>query len=77
MKLKNLNNDPMDIVDTPLEAKKGTLILLHGRLPHQSGNNLSNKSRQAYTLHIIDGNITKKNGCVARKKGVVKLSVLS
>lgn len=39
----------------PLEAKKGTLILLHGQLPHLSGPNHSPISRQAYTLHVIDG----------------------
>ena len=37
-----------------LEAPQGTLILLHGRLPHQSAPNISEKSRQAYTLHVID-----------------------
>lgn len=39
----------------PLEAKKGTLIVLHGQLPHLSGPNPSPISRQAYTLHVIDG----------------------
>ena len=34
--------------------KKGTLILLHGRLPHYSCENKSDKSRHAYTLHAID-----------------------
>jgi phytanoyl-CoA hydroxylase len=38
-----------------LEAKRGTLILLHGALPHRSGPNLSDKPRHAYTLHAIDG----------------------
>ncbi len=38
----------------PLEAAKGTLIVLHGRLPHLSYPNLSPKSRHAYTLHVID-----------------------
>ncbi len=40
---------------TPLEASTGDLILLHGRLPHFSGPNRSSRSRQAYTLHVIDG----------------------
>ena len=53
--MQTLDETPFENVDTPLEAKKGTLILLHGRLPHQSGENLSLKSRHAYTLHIIDG----------------------
>jgi phytanoyl-CoA hydroxylase len=39
----------------PLEAPKGTLVLLHGRLPHRSGPNLSARSRHAYALHLIDG----------------------
>lgn len=39
----------------PLEAAKGTLVVLHGRLPHLSGPNLSERSRHAYTLHLIDG----------------------
>jgi phytanoyl-CoA hydroxylase len=40
----------------PLEVKKGSLILLHGLLPHRSLENKSAKSRQAYTLHLIGGN---------------------
>lgn len=39
----------------PLEAERGTLILLHGALPHLSGPNRSDKPRHAYTLHAIDG----------------------
>ena len=39
----------------PLEARAGTLILLHGSLPHLSGPNRSAKSRHAYSLHVIDG----------------------
>jgi phytanoyl-CoA hydroxylase len=39
----------------PLEVKKGTLILLHGLLPHLSGPNTSDFSRHAYTIHIVDG----------------------
>jgi phytanoyl-CoA hydroxylase len=38
----------------PLEVKKGTLIVLHPLLPHLSRENRSLKSRQAYTLHIMD-----------------------
>ena len=38
----------------PLEARRGTLILLHGTLPHLSGPNRSDKPRHAYTLHAID-----------------------
>lgn len=38
----------------PLEVKKGTLIVLHGLLPHYSLPNTSGKSRQAYAIHTID-----------------------
>jgi phytanoyl-CoA hydroxylase len=38
----------------PLEVKKGTLILLDGLLPHMSRPNRSQKSRHAYTLHVIE-----------------------
>lgn len=38
----------------PLEAKAGSLVLLHGLLPHRSGPNRSAASRHAYTLHVID-----------------------
>ncbi len=38
----------------PLEAPKGTCIVLHGLLPHQSGANRSARSRQAYSLHVIE-----------------------
>lgn len=38
----------------PLEATKGTLVLLHGLLPHWSGVNRSEHSRHAYTVHVID-----------------------
>jgi phytanoyl-CoA hydroxylase len=39
----------------PLEVKKGSLIVLHGLLPHRSYENKSEKSRHAYTLHVIGG----------------------
>lgn len=39
----------------PLEVSEGTLIVLHGSLPHLSRENKSERSRQAYTLHVIEG----------------------
>ncbi|MEQ1790245.1 MAG: phytanoyl-CoA dioxygenase family protein, partial [Rickettsiales bacterium] len=36
----------------PLEVSRGSLIVLHGLLPHMSYANTSSRSRQAYTLHI-------------------------
>jgi phytanoyl-CoA hydroxylase len=38
----------------PLEVGKGTLIVLHGLLPHMSRANLSPRSRHAYSVHVID-----------------------
>jgi phytanoyl-CoA hydroxylase len=38
----------------PLEVEKGTVIVLHGLLPHLSRENRSSRSRHAYTLHVID-----------------------
>jgi phytanoyl-CoA hydroxylase len=40
----------------PLEVPKGTLILLHGLLPHCSFENRSARSRHAYILHLIGAN---------------------
>lgn len=39
----------------PLPATVGTLVLLHGALPHWSDVNRSARSRHAYTVHVIDG----------------------
>jgi len=38
-----------------LSARKGSLVALHGLLPHWSGPNRSTRSRHAYTVHVIDG----------------------
>jgi phytanoyl-CoA hydroxylase len=47
----------------PLEVSKGTLIVLHGLLPHKSLANRSSKSRHAFTLHVMsaDCNYPKSN----------------
>ena len=37
-----------------LPVPRGTLVVLHGRLPHLSRANRSPRSRQAYALHVID-----------------------
>ena len=44
--------------EVPLEAAKGTLIILHGLLPHRSEANRSARSRAAYTIHCIDASAT-------------------
>ena len=38
-----------------LEARRGTLVVLHGLLPHASAPNRSERPRRAYALHLIDG----------------------
>ena len=40
---------------TPLEADTGTLVVLHGWLLNLSHENKSAASRNAYALHLIDG----------------------
>ncbi len=67
LRLRNRQSDGelvMDVLDdtpwdeqsgVPLEAKKGDIVVLHGRLPHFSAANRSAVSRHAYTLHLIDG----------------------
>ena len=62
MKMITLDETPFENTTLPVEVKKGTLVLLHGRLPHYSKENTSNKSRHAYTLHVIDGNMNYPKG---------------
>jgi phytanoyl-CoA hydroxylase len=38
----------------PLEAERGTMVLLHGLLPHFSCANRSPRSRHAYAIHFVD-----------------------
>ena len=44
---------PADLV--PLEVPAGTMVVLHGLLPHWSDVNRSPVSRHAYSLHCISG----------------------
>lgn len=37
------------------EVKAGTLVLIHGNILHKSEKNLSGKSRNIYTFHVIEG----------------------
>jgi len=54
MKFKIYDNTPWPEEQlVALEVPKGTLIVLHGLLPHRSLENRSNRSRHAYTLHVI------------------------
>jgi phytanoyl-CoA hydroxylase len=43
-----------DAGQVPLEAAAGTLVLLHGLLPHRSGHNSSDRSRHAYSVHVVE-----------------------
>ena len=63
MTMITLDNTPFEKTSTPVEVSKGSLVLLHGRLPHYSSENKSDKSRHAYTLHVINGdnNYSKNN----------------
>ena len=38
-----------------LPARRGTLVVLHGLLPHASAPNRSARPRHAYALHVVDG----------------------
>ncbi|MEM7446207.1 MAG: phytanoyl-CoA dioxygenase family protein [Pseudomonadota bacterium] len=50
-----LDPDPLPIEGyVPLEAPKGTLVVLHGLLPHRSCANVSDLSRHAYAVHAIE-----------------------
>lgn len=41
----------------PIPVSQGSLILIHGRLPHKSRANQSSNSRHAFTLHVLDGSL--------------------
>lgn len=46
---------PSEKAAKPLEVEAGTLVMLHGLLPHYSPPNRSEKARHAFTLHVCDG----------------------
>ena len=52
--MEELDNTPFGDNAIALEVPKGTLVVLHGRLPHYSCANTSNKSREAYAFHLVD-----------------------
>ncbi|GAC1422980.1 MAG: Dot/Icm type IV secretion system effector LegD1 [Candidatus Velthaea sp.] len=55
--LERLDDTPWPAVADaqPLEVRAGTLVVMHGLLPHASGANSSARSRHAYILHVVDG----------------------
>jgi len=55
MTFKTLDDTPWpENATVPAEVKAGSVVIFDGRAPHLSGANLSDKSRHAYTLHVID-----------------------
>jgi len=55
--IETVDDTPWPVDDrVPAEAPAGTLVIFDGRMPHMSGSNRSDKSRHAYTLHVIDKN---------------------
>ncbi|WIM10411.1 phytanoyl-CoA dioxygenase family protein [Enhydrobacter sp.] len=44
-----------DAEPVALEVPRGSLVVLHGLLPHASAANRSDRPRHAYALHLIDG----------------------
>ncbi len=59
MEFQTFDSEPWPEVELrPLEVTRGSLIVLHGLLPHRSLENRSQRSRHAYTLHLISGDAT-------------------
>ena len=52
MRGKEPNNPISEFVAAPVS--KGSLVLIHGNVVHRSEHNHSDKSRHAYTLHLVD-----------------------
>lgn len=46
---------PTDNGGIPVEVSAGSIVIFQGHLPHYSAPNRSARSRQAYTLHVTDG----------------------
>ncbi|MGI9271816.1 MAG: phytanoyl-CoA dioxygenase family protein [Woeseiaceae bacterium] len=57
MTYKTLDDSPWpENATVAAEAKAGTLVIFDGRAPHLSGPNRSDRSRHAYTFHVIEQN---------------------
>lgn len=57
----------------PIEVPAGTLVLLHGLLPHWSDVNRSERSRHAYTVHLIEGTAHYPDGNWLRRSADLPL----
>jgi phytanoyl-CoA hydroxylase len=55
-RLETLDDTPWpdEATAEPVEVEAGTLVVLHGLLPHYSAPNRSAASRHAFTLHCVD-----------------------
>jgi phytanoyl-CoA hydroxylase len=55
MAMRVLDETPWpEDAEVAIEAPRGSVVVLHGLLPHASGPNLSARPRHAYSLHLID-----------------------
>lgn len=55
LEMETLDSTPFPTENKiPLEAEKGTVVVIDGLLPHWSGPNTSSRSRHAFTLHLIE-----------------------
>lgn len=43
-----------DSLFVPVPVRRGGLVLIHGQVVHKSAQNLSDRSRQAYTFHLME-----------------------
>lgn len=62
--IETLDSSPWDEGRRALaEAPAGTVVIFDGRVPHMSDHNFSERSRHAYTLHVIEksSNYPKEN----------------
>ncbi len=67
--MDRLSDAPFEGEAVPLEAKAGTLVVLHALLPHHSGPNTSPKSRHAYAVHAVDGAAAWRDDNWIRRSG--------
>ncbi|MBS0524682.1 MAG: phytanoyl-CoA dioxygenase family protein [Proteobacteria bacterium] len=59
MVMDELDSEPWPSEEpVAIEVRRGTLVVLHGLLPHASTANRSSRPRHAYALHLIDRRAT-------------------
>ncbi len=55
LRTRVVDETPFDGEPVLAPARRGDLVIFHGRAPHMSAANRSPRPRHAYTLHIVDG----------------------